>query len=109
MSGLEEIAVTVVRFFVEVSIYLVQLVVAPLRFVFSRRYRAVVRERWQGHPRRCVGEVFGGTVALLLFVGWLSWVIFLFTRHEAPSRYRSAEELERRLLEKVRDFRKRHE
>ncbi len=106
MSALAEIAVAVFSFLIEITIHIARLAVAPLRFLFSPRYRLATREQWQSHPSRCAAELIGGTLALLLFVGAFSWWLYFFTSPEPTPGARNRDaEFERRVLEKFRDFR----
>ena len=93
---------------VEASVWLVVLAVAPLRFVFSAQYRSATRQRWRGDRGRCVAELSGGTMVLLLFVGMLSWwtcCVYRATR-PAPPRRQAVAALEREFQEKVRAIRR---
>jgi hypothetical protein len=109
MNAFAEIAVAIFSFLFEVTIYAVRFAIAPLRFLCSSRYRVATHKQWQGHPLRCSAELFGGTLALLLFAGAISWWFYVLTLPAPPPNLLERAELERYILEKLHQHRNRRE
>lgn len=99
MSGLAEVFVAVFSFLIEVTINLVVLAWAPLRYLFSRGYRARQGERWKGRPVRRAFEVLGSSVVMFLFAGMIWWRVTMFFAPEPPPT--AMKQMEERLSRKI--------
>lgn len=109
MSAFGEVIVAVVAWLIEVSIYVTLLAFAPFRFLFSHRYRTTCRQRWHGYPGRRVMDVLGGSIALLLFTGMLSWWVIVFTGPAKTPPKPDAAVIKKHVIEKIQNFRGRHQ
>ena len=105
LNALADLIVTLFQMLVDVTVALGRLAFGPFRFLFSRRYRQEVRQRWSLHPVRGWFEFIGGGFVLLLFVGMISFWTFVFTigaREPTPAEQMEATELKHRIIEKIR-------
>lgn len=73
MSAFAELIGEFVQVVIDLTVLVVEVASSPLRFVISPSYRKEIRSRWQGHLVRCSLELFGGSLALLLFVSAIFW------------------------------------
>jgi hypothetical protein len=53
---------------------LAEMAATPVRFVFSKDYRQRVLKDWDGNRARCLGDLVGGTLVLLLVAGLVCWM-----------------------------------
>jgi hypothetical protein len=59
------------------TLCIAEMAAAPLRFLFSSDYRRRVRKDWDGNRARCLGDLVGGTLVLLILGGLLCYWIQL--------------------------------
>ena len=59
------------------TVMVAEMAAAPLRFLFSPRYRQRVRKDWDGNRARCLGDLVGGTLVLLVLGGLICYWIEL--------------------------------
>lgn len=55
------------------TVWIAEMAAAPLRYLFSSDYRRRVRKDWDGNRARCLGDLVGGTLVLLILGGLLCY------------------------------------
>jgi hypothetical protein len=74
-----ELAVSIILAIAEMTVQLAIIAIGPIRFLFSHRYRATVRQSWAGRPRKRLFDVTSGAiVASALFVAIAWWCNAVF-------------------------------
>ena len=115
MSAFGELVAAIVQGLIELTILLAQAAARPFQFVFSRRYRTHVQQRWATDPIRGAVELVGGSVVLAAFLGVAFWWSLLFTsgsKMQSDSDDLGRAQREVRLhsfVEKVKQFKERRE
>ena len=62
----------------QLTITLGEMAAAPLKFVFSNAYRRRVLKDWDGNRARCLGDLVGGALVLLVVALLVCWWARLF-------------------------------
>ena len=109
LSALGDVFVAIFQMLVDVTVWLSNLVARPVRFLFSRHYRAAMRQNWLLHPVRGWFEFIGGSVVLILFVAMVSLWAFLFVvaaQDPTPGEEKEINDLKGRIIDKIRRHRK---
>ena len=109
MSALAEALVALAAGLIQLSMFVVEMAITPLRFLFSSRFRVQALQRWQGRPILRAAELVGGSAILVLFAAMLWFWVSFSTRPKRVPDPRETEELERRVLQFFRDVHERRQ
>ena len=109
LSALSDVFVAIFQLLVDMTVWLGDLVARPVRFLFSRHYRAATRQNWHLHPVRAWFQFIGGSVVLILFAAMISLWAFLLVaaaQEPTPGEEKEIKDLKGRIIEKIRRHRK---